>query len=102
LDTRDAALEVFSEMEDLLKLILNLVGCEDNDKVKYFLSLALKGALDKILQWNLPPTPDSPKIFYSLEVDVMLMKIFTNLVESEEAFDNGLQLASDEKDIWIL
>jgi hypothetical protein len=31
LDTRDAALEVFSEMEDLLKLILNLVGCEDND-----------------------------------------------------------------------
>jgi len=43
-------------MEQLLKLILNMVAAEDNDKVKYFLSLALKGLLEKILHWNLPPT----------------------------------------------
>jgi len=36
-------------METLLKLILNMVACEDSDIVKYFLGLALKAVLEKIL-----------------------------------------------------
>ena len=102
MDSKEAALEVFSDMQDLLKLILNLVGTEDNDKVKYFLNLALKGVLEKVLQWNLPPTPDSPKLYYSLDVDMMLLKIFGNLVSSGEAFGHGSHIAQDEKDFWIL
>jgi len=90
LDSKEAALEIFSDIESLLKLIYNLVGAEDNETVKYFLSLAVKGVLEKVLMWNLPPTLDSSKVFYSLEIDVMIMKIFTNLINSEEAFGNGL------------
>jgi hypothetical protein len=93
LDTKEAALEVFSEMEYLLKLILNMVASEDSEKVKYFLGLALKAVLEKILVWNMPPRPDSPKVFYSLEVDMMILKIFKNLLESDEAFGNGLQIS---------
>ena len=51
----------------------------DNETVKYFLSLAVKGVLEKVLMWNLPPTLDSSKVFYSLEIDVMIMKIFTRI-----------------------
>jgi len=93
LDSKEAALEVFSEMETLLRLILNMVASEDSEKVKYFLGLALKAVLEKVLVWNMPPGPDSPKVFYSLEVDMMILKIFKNLVESDEAFGNGLQIA---------
>lgn len=49
LETKEAAIEVFSDMEMLLKLIMNMVACDDNEKVKYFLGLALKAVLEKIL-----------------------------------------------------
>ena len=67
-----------------------MVAAEDAENVKYFLSLALKAVLEKILVWNMPPRPDSQKVFYSLEVDMMILKVFRNLLESDEAFGNGL------------
>jgi hypothetical protein len=82
---------------------LNITAAEDNDKVKYFLNLALKGLLERVLQWNAPPCRENAgKLYYSLEIDSLILKIFLNLVNSDEAFDNGAQLASDEKDFFIL
>ena len=72
LSTRDEAYQTFHDVQQLLKLILNLVGGESNE-TQYFLQLALKGLLEKVLQWNDPRNIGS---FYSLELDVLLMRIF--------------------------
>ena len=46
-------MKVYSELDLLLKLVLNIVGGE-NEHAKYFLDLALKELLVQILQWNAP------------------------------------------------
>jgi len=80
------------DVQQLLKLLLNLVGTEDNECTHYFLQMALKGILEKVLQWNDPRNvtiTTATSSYYSLEIDVLLMKIFFNLVNSGDAFEYG-------------
>ena len=99
---REQALETMHDVQQILKLLVNLVGGENED-THYFLQLALKGVLEKVLQWNDPRNlmAEATTCYYALEIDVLLMKIFFNLVNSGEVFDYGEQLAS-QQDFWIL
>jgi hypothetical protein len=57
------------------------------------LQLALKGLLEKVLQWNDPRNVGN---FYSLEIDVLLLRIFKNLmIAGEETFEFATQLATE-------
>ena len=57
------------------------------------MQLALKGLLEKVLQWNDPRNVGN---FYSLEIDVLLMRIFKNLmIAGEETFEFATQLATE-------
>jgi hypothetical protein len=54
--------------------------------------MALKGILEKVLKWNDPRNvtfTEATSSYYSLEIDVLLMKIFFNLVNSGDAFEYG-------------
>lgn len=63
---------------------MNLVGGQDSDETQYFLQLALKGLLEKVLVWNDPRTlGNTCSAYYSVELDVLLMRIFQNLVNSD-------------------
>lgn len=98
-DSIGLAQEVFSELETLLKLILNLASGE-NSNVHYFLELALKELLEQVLKWN-SLDESIPSFSYRIELDTLIGKIFENLINSDEAFENGNRLARQE-DLWIV
>jgi hypothetical protein len=50
----ECAKRVYAELKLILKFILNLTGVDDNECVKYFMDLALKGLLIHLLSWNTP------------------------------------------------
>jgi len=99
MSTREQALQTMHDIQQVLKLLLNLVGSENNEHTHYFLQMAVKGVVEKVLTWNDPRNSEGG--YYSIEIDVLIMKIFFNLVNSGSSFDSFDNLLS-EQHFWLL
>jgi hypothetical protein len=86
MQSREEAMQNFHDVQQLLKLILNLVAGE-TEETQYFLQLAVKGILEKVLIWNDPRNLGTS--YYSLDIDVIIMRIFLNLIRSKDCFEES-------------